>query len=53
MHLTDLVKIAIELACKNLLLNVRIEKKRKLYQILKCDVHAVYHLVGWQLITNW
>ncbi|HLF89890.1 MAG TPA: hypothetical protein VI451_13150 [Anaerolineales bacterium] len=32
MSLTDAVKIAIELACKNVLPDVRIEKKRKFYQ---------------------
>lgn len=37
MSRTDAVKIAIELACKNVLLaaRVRVEKKRKLYQTLK------------------
>jgi hypothetical protein len=35
MSRTDAVKIAIELACKNVLPDVRVEKKRKLYQTLK------------------
>ena len=35
MSRTDAVKIAIELACKNVLPAVRVEKKRKLYQTLK------------------
>jgi exonuclease V gamma subunit len=35
MSLTDAVKIAIEQACKNVLPDIRIEKKRKLYQTLK------------------
>ena len=34
MSLTDAVKIAIELACKNVLPDVRIVKKRKLYKTL-------------------
>ena len=35
MSMTDAIKIAIELACKHVLPDVRIEKKRKLYQTLK------------------
>ena len=35
MSRTDAVKIAIELACKNVLPDVRVEKKRKLYLTLK------------------
>ncbi len=35
MSRTDAVKIAIELACKNVLPDVRVDKKRKLYQTLK------------------
>ncbi|HNB53676.1 MAG TPA: hypothetical protein PK530_17130 [Anaerolineales bacterium] len=35
MSMTDAVKIAIEMACKNVLPDVRVEKKRKLYQTLK------------------
>jgi hypothetical protein len=35
MSRTDAVKIAIELACKNVLPAVQVEKKRKLYQTLK------------------
>ncbi len=35
MSMTEAVKIAIEMACKNVLPDVRIEKKRRLYQTLK------------------
>lgn len=35
MSRTDAVKIAIESACKKVLPDVRVEKKRKLYQTLK------------------
>ncbi len=35
MSRTDAVKIAIELACKNVLPNIRIEKQRKLYRTLE------------------
>ena len=35
MSRTDAVKIAIELVCKNVLPDVRVEKERKLYQTLK------------------
>lgn len=35
MSMTGAVKIAIEMACKNVLPDVRVEKKRKLYQTLR------------------
>jgi len=35
MNMTAAVKIAIEMACRNVLPDVRVEKKRKLYQTLK------------------